>query len=88
MGVGLDPGTLAFHSHVLTTAAPFLLWVYCWISFQILLFGIWDRNIMYLMSFNVLMDESAYSLRYKLIKITARNVSYKTYKDGALSNLV
>lgn len=33
MAVGLDPGTLAFHSHVLTTAAPFLLWVYYWIGF-------------------------------------------------------
>lgn len=33
IAVGLDPGTLAFHSHALTTAAPFLLWGYYWISF-------------------------------------------------------
>lgn len=43
--------------------------VWDWIGGSfLLLLGIWDRNIKYLMSFNVLLDETAYSLKYKLIK--------------------
>lgn len=70
MFVGVGPRTDTFRFPCLSRCTIMLfMGVWDWVVGQFLLpLGIWDRNDTYRVSFNVLLDESVYSLKYKLIK--------------------